>query len=89
MLDTDRDLPLCGAVNKEGELTLYKNNKGIFYTHEIKTDARDKVIGQTIDVTEVQEVAQIMFMMGFSKETIKDETGYEVIGDKKHRHLSS
>lgn len=97
--DPEKDLPLCGTVNCEGELTLYKTNKGQFYTLIIELNECEDAVGREIELNTNAEAAQIMWEMGFKPETIKQETGYEIIGErlfhakKKNRnhsnHLSS
>lgn len=76
-LDTDKDLALCGAFDSQGQLTLHKTDDGIFYTHRIGYNQIGEVETEEVGLHTREEVAQIMMGVGFSSETIKNETGIE------------
>lgn len=73
LLDTDKDIGLCGVVNKDGEITLYKTSCGEFYSHIVIYNE-----GEEIEMTPKEEAAEIMMRLGFSYATIKHETGIDI-----------
>lgn len=81
MCDPDNDFPLCGTVTSEGELTLFKTKEGEFYTLVTETGDCDEVIGHEVELNTKSEAAQIMYEMGFNSETIKQETGFKILGE--------
>lgn len=81
LLDTDKDLALCGAMNCDEEVTLYKTTEGQFYTHIVTLDECDDKVEEEIELNTKEEAANILFIMGFKPETIKQETGINIIGE--------
>lgn len=81
LLDTDKDLALCGMMNCDEEMTLYKTTEGQFYTHIVTRDECDDKVDEEIELNTKEEAADILFFMGFKRETIKHETGINIVGE--------
>ena len=75
LLDTDKDIGLCGVINSDGEITLHKNADGHFYSHIVFYDESGNQDHEEIELTPNEEAAEIMMRCGFSHETIRNETG--------------
>lgn len=81
LLDTDKDQPLCGTMNCDEELTLYKTTKGQFYTYIVIRDECGDKIEEEIELNTKEEAANILWLVGFKPETIKNETGINIVGE--------
>lgn len=85
-LDTDKDLALCGAFDSNQELTLHKTDNGRFYTHRVEYNQIGEIESEEVGLHNKEEVAKIMMGVGFSNETIKNETGINIKRLKKRNY---